>query len=132
MADHVKVMRSQLGRARGLGTAKAGAEHWWTQRILSVALAPLSLWFIVSILSLLGAGQPEVAAWVGHPLNAALLLALILATLNHAQLGLQVVYEDYARDGVIRAGMIVATKGAALLLALLASLAVAKLFITTH
>jgi succinate dehydrogenase / fumarate reductase membrane anchor subunit len=132
MADHVKIMRSQLGRARGLGAAKSGVEHWWAERVGAVALVPLSLWFVFSVLSMLGADQPSVAAWTGHPLNAALLIALILATFHHAQLGLQVVYEDYIHTAGLRTAAVLATKGAAYLLALLAALSVGKLFLLTH
>jgi succinate dehydrogenase / fumarate reductase membrane anchor subunit len=132
MNVHEKVMRSQLGRARGWGSAKAGVEHWWIQRITSMALAPLTLWFVYSVISLLGADQPAIAAWAGRPLNAALLLALILMTFHHAQLGLQVVYEDYVTRGLKRSTAILATKAAALLLGLVAALAVLKLFLASH
>ena len=131
MAEKITVMRSQLGRARGLGSAKAGAEHWGVTRISATALVPLSLWFGWSVLGLLGAPQPAVAAWAGHPLNAALLLALIFLTFHHAQAGLQVVYEDYI-EGTSRAAAILGTKAVALLLGLMSSLAVLKLFLAAH
>jgi succinate dehydrogenase / fumarate reductase membrane anchor subunit len=127
----IKTMRSQLGRARGLGASGAGPEHWWTQRVTSLALIPLTLWFLAAVLSLLGQPQPAVAAWASHPLNAALLLALVFATFHHAQLGLQVVYEDYFH-GTVRTAAVLATRGAALLLALIAALAIIKLFLTAH
>ena len=57
-----KIMRSQLARARGLGSAKSGIEHWWTERVSAAALVPLSLWFVFSVLSMLGADQPVVTA----------------------------------------------------------------------
>jgi succinate dehydrogenase / fumarate reductase membrane anchor subunit len=132
MSQTPKIMRSQLGRARGLGSAKSGVEHWWVERITAAALVPLTLWFVISILSMLGADQPMVALWVSHPLNAALLLALILMTFHHAQLGLQVVYEDYIHAPALRTASILATKAAALLLGLMASLAVIKLFLAAH
>ena len=132
MSHDNKIMRSQLGRARGLGAAHSGTEHWWVERMTAIALLPLTLWFVISVLGMLGADQPTVAAWVGHPLNATLLLALILMTFHHAQLGLQVVYEDYIKVGTLRTASILATKGAALLLGLMASLAVIKLFLAAH
>jgi succinate dehydrogenase / fumarate reductase membrane anchor subunit len=132
MAPHRQDMRSHLAAARGLGAAKSGTEHWWVERITAVALVPLTLWFICSVLSMLGAEQPVVAAWAGHPLNAALLLALVLLTFHHAQLGLQVVWEDYLHRAGTRMAFILATKAAALLLGLLASLAVLKLFLAAH
>ena len=127
MALSIKVRRSQLGRVRGLGAARAGVEHWWQERVSALALVPLTLWFVISVLSMLGADQPLIAAWIARPVNAALLLALIVMTFHHAALGLQVVYEDYIDSAGPRTAAILATKGAALLLGLLAALAVLKL-----
>jgi succinate dehydrogenase / fumarate reductase membrane anchor subunit len=131
VAPKVSVMRSQLGRVRGAGAARAGVEHWWVERITALALVPLTLWFVISVLSMLGADQPVIAAWVSHPLNAALLIALVVLTFHHAQLGLQVVYEDYIH-GTLRTASILATKGAALLLALVGVLSVLKLYLAAH
>ena len=55
------IMRSPLGRARGLGAAKAGAAHWWAQRLTAIALVPLTLWFLCSVIRLLGATRDDVA-----------------------------------------------------------------------
>jgi succinate dehydrogenase / fumarate reductase membrane anchor subunit len=131
-SDHVQVMRSQLGRARGLGAAKSGAHHWKVERITAVALVPLSLWFVFAVLTHLGAPQPVVAAWAGTPLNAALLLALVLMTFHHMQLGLQVVWEDYIHHARRREIAILATRGACLLLGLIAAVAVLKIAALTH
>ena len=38
-------LRTQLGRVRGPGSAKAGSHHWWLSRLTSLALIPLTLWF---------------------------------------------------------------------------------------
>ena len=95
-----------------------------------LALVPLSLWFIVSIVGLLGADQPAVAAWVARPWNAALLLALIGLTFQHAQLGLQVVYEDYIHTPWRLATCLLLTRGAALVLGLMAAVAVLKMAAT--
>jgi succinate dehydrogenase / fumarate reductase membrane anchor subunit len=125
-------MRSQLGRARGLGSAKSGSEHWWVQRVTAAALVPLSLWFVLSVLSMLGADQATVAVWAGRPFNAALLMALVLMSFYHTALGLQVVFEDYVEGAALRTASILATKAAALLLGLMAALAVIKLFLAAH
>jgi succinate dehydrogenase / fumarate reductase membrane anchor subunit len=130
--EQIRIMRSQLGRARGLGTARSGTEHWLAERISAVALIPLTIWFVLALVSLLGADQPQVAAWAAHPLNAALLLALIAATFHHAQMGLQVVLEDYSHSHRFRTAAVLATKGAAYLLTILAALSVAKLYLTVH
>ena len=47
--------RTNIGRVRGLGSAKDGTHHWWAQRVTAVALIPLVLWLVVSVLRLVGA-----------------------------------------------------------------------------
>jgi succinate dehydrogenase / fumarate reductase membrane anchor subunit len=126
-AIRVAMMRSQLGRARGLGAAKEGTGHWWAQRVTAIALVPLSLWFIFSILSLAGGGQPAVAHWASHPLVTVLLLCLVVATFYHMQLGLQVVIEDYIHVEAAKLASLLAMKAVAILLGLAAIVAVLKL-----
>lgn len=122
----IDVMRSQLGRARGTG-AGGGVHHWYAERVTSIALVPLTLWFIYAMLTLAGAPQEAVAAWAGHPVNTVLLLALIVMTFHHMHLGLQVIYEDYVNAKWFMNILILATKGVSLLLGLMASVAVLKL-----
>ncbi len=119
--------RSSLSRARGLGSAKEGVSHWWAQRLTALALIPLALWFVGSVIGLVGAGQPAVVAWASSPLAAVLLVALILATFHHTQLGLQVVIEDYVHNEVAKFAAILIVKGAAFLLAAAGVLAVVKM-----
>lgn len=88
-------LRSALGRVRGLGSAKEGPAHWWAQRLTGVALVPLSLWFVCSVLGMLGADYMQFRAWAGNQGNATLLVLLTLAMFHHAYLGVQVVIEDY-------------------------------------
>jgi succinate dehydrogenase / fumarate reductase membrane anchor subunit len=130
--EHIEVRRSQLGRARGLGPARSGAHHWKAERVTAIALVPLSIWFVLAVLGHLGAPQPVVAAWAGTPVNATLLLALIIMTFHHMQLGLQVVFEDYIRSVGRRDAAILVTRGACLLLGLLAGVAVLKLAVMAH
>lgn len=127
----VEVMRSQLGRVRGTGSARSGVHHWYAERVTAIALIPLTLWFIYAVLHLVGAPQPVVAGWVAHPWNTVLLLALIAATFHHMQLGLQVVYEDYIDAKWFMNVLILATKAASYLLGLAAAVAVLRLAFTT-
>ena len=121
-------MRSQLGRARGTGSAHSGVHHWYAERLTAIALVPLTLWFVFSVLRLAGAPQEAVAAWAGHPINTVLLLALIVMTFHHMQLGIQVVLEDYVDAKWLMNVLILATKAVAALLGLMACvLAVLKL-----
>ena len=123
------IMRSGLGRARGLGSAKSGTSKWFAERVSSVALVPLTLWFILAIFSLAGAPRAAVGAWLASPLNAALMLALILITFQHMAMGLQVVMEDYMHAEKPRLLAILAMKGITGILALMSIIAVLKLAI---
>ena len=100
-------MRSPLGRAIGLGSAKEGVEHWWMQRITAVALVPLTLWFVISVIGLVGADLETVENWVGRPLPAILLVLLLIATFYHMSLGLQVVVEDYVHTELAKLGIVI-------------------------
>jgi succinate dehydrogenase / fumarate reductase membrane anchor subunit len=126
-APHVDIMRSPLGRARGLGSARSGREHWWAERVTAVALVPLTIWFIFAVLHLLGSPQPAVAHWAAHPVNTVLLLCLVAATFHHMALGLQVVIEDYIHDEAARMAALLAMKAVCVLLALAAIVSVLKL-----
>ena len=65
-APHIDIMRSPLGRARGLGSARAGATHWWMQRLTSLALVPLTLWFLCAMIGMLGASRDDVVFWMSE------------------------------------------------------------------
>lgn len=88
-------MRSPMRDARGLGAAGDGTHHWIVQRISSVALLPLSLWFIYCALGLVKLSHAGVVSWIASPLNTTLLVLLIASVFHHSQGGLQVVIEDY-------------------------------------
>ena len=120
-------LRSSLGRARGLGSAKEGVAHWWAQRTTAVALVPLSLWFVAEVVALAGADYATTVAWFKSPFHASFLILLIVATFHHAQLGLQVVIEDYVHHEGRKLACILLVKGLALLLGLLAVVAALKL-----
>ena len=111
-------MRSPLGRVRGLGAAKEGVGHWWAQRVTAVALVPLTLWFVVSLIALIGADHASFIAWVRQPLNVILLTLLLAAGFHHLQLGLQVVIEDYVHCEAVRIASIIAVKFVVVLLGL--------------
>ena len=101
-------MRSPLGRAIGLGSAKEGVEHWWRQRVTAVALVPLTLWFVIAVIGLVGADHAVFVAWVRSPMPAILLVLLLVATFYHTALGLQVVIEDYIhREGMRLAALLI-------------------------
>lgn len=116
--------RPDLARVRGLGSAKEGVQHWWVQRLTALALVPLTLWLVASLVSLTGAPYAGVRAWLGQPLTVGLLTLLIAVTFHHAQLGLQVVIEDYVHHEGAKLALLLLVKAAAAVLALAGILAV--------
>lgn len=108
-------LQSPLARVLGLGSAKEGVEHWWWQRLTAVALVPLGLWFAVAVIALVGADHGTAREWVTRPLNVVLLIAFSASLLHHAQLGLQVVIEDYIHHEPVKLILLLAVKFAAAL-----------------
>ncbi len=88
-------LRSPLGRALGLGSAKSGTGHWWAQRTSALALIPLTLWFLLSLLLLPNLNYDLVRAWLARPLCGLLAALLIISLSYHSYLGTVVVVEDY-------------------------------------
>lgn len=88
-------LRSPMSRVLGLGAAKEGVSHWWSQRVTAVALVILALWFVSALIRLPDFSHATVVAWVAAPVNAVLLMLLTGTLVYHSQLGVQVVVEDY-------------------------------------
>jgi succinate dehydrogenase / fumarate reductase, membrane anchor subunit len=120
-------MKSPLGRAIGLGSAKEGVDHWWWQRISSIALVPLSLWFVIQVIRLVGADLETIVNWLDSPVQATLFVLLLAATFYHGALGLQVVIEDYVENEGVKFAALIIMKLAAFLLAAFAIISVLKL-----
>ena len=118
-------LRSPLGRALGLGSAKEGVEHWWVQRVTAVALIVLTLWFVAALVRHLGADHAAAVAWLRSPLTAVAMILLIVATFVHMALGVQVVIEDYVHHEATKVASLVLVRlacwglGAAALFAVL-------------
>jgi succinate dehydrogenase / fumarate reductase membrane anchor subunit len=122
----IETLRSPLGRARGLGAAKHGAGVWWAERMTSLALLPLTLWFVWFALHVAGLPRATVAHTLAHAVNATLMLALVLVLFRHMQLGLLAVIEDYSRAS-LRSALIIAVNAATGLLALVCVVALASM-----
>jgi succinate dehydrogenase / fumarate reductase membrane anchor subunit len=117
-------MRTPLARVRGTGSAKYGVHHWWAQRLSAIALVPLFLWFVASMTAVATADYATAVAWVRSPLNSSLLALLIAAVFYHAQLGMQVVFEDYVSSHWLQVTCIILVRLLALLLAVVSVVAV--------
>ena len=120
-------LRSPLGKARGLGSAKEGSKHWWLQRLSAVALNPLSMWFAVSVMTYASADYQSVLQWIHSPIITVLFLLLIVALFYHAQLGLQVVIEDYVHLEWMKISALIAMKFTCIVLATLSVVCVIRL-----
>ena len=88
-------MRTARKRAMGLGSAHHGAGVWIKERVSSIALVPLTLWLVWAAGSLVGRSYEAALDFVAQPLNATLLLMLLLGSIYHMHLGVRVVIEDY-------------------------------------
>jgi succinate dehydrogenase / fumarate reductase, membrane anchor subunit len=91
---------TELGRVRGLGSAKSGSHHWWLQRVTALGNILLVTWFIVSLLRLPALDHGSVTAWLASPLAAVPMALLVLNVFWHFRIGLQVVVEDYVHGGM--------------------------------
>ncbi len=106
--------RTALARVRGLGSARTGVAHWWTQRVTALLLIPLIVWFVAALLAHTGADRAAVAAWLHRPATYGLMLLLLGSAFWHAGLGLQVVIEDYVHDEALKIALVLLAKGACL------------------
>ena len=117
-------LRTPLARARGLGSAREGVHHWWAQRLTAIALIPLVVWFAISLVMMSGADYGAVRAWIGSPVVMVLLILTIAVGLHHAQLGIQVVIEDYVHSDGWKLALIVAVRFLAVFFGLAAIVAI--------
>ncbi|WP_297692505.1 succinate dehydrogenase, hydrophobic membrane anchor protein [Phenylobacterium sp.] len=104
-------MRSPLARAEGLGSAKGGVKHWWAERVSAVALVPLTVWFLGSVIAHAGGDYDAVITWLKTPLASLAMIVLLLALFHHTALGLQVVIEDYVHSDARFAALIAVRLG---------------------
>jgi len=119
-------LRSPMRRVLGLGSAQSGVHHWWLQRLTSIALVPLTIWFLVSLLALPSLGYETVIAWMSQSWTALLLVLFVLVATWHSQLGVRVVVEDYVHGAGTRTLTLVIVTFAHALIAVAGVFAVLK------
>jgi succinate dehydrogenase / fumarate reductase membrane anchor subunit len=95
-------LRSPLAQVLGFGAAREGVSHWWLQRLTAVALVPLTLWFIWSVLTIDSLAHASVHAWLAMPLHALGVILLMSTLALHSLLGVQVVIEDYVHQHTLK------------------------------
>jgi len=79
---------------------KEGAKHWLWERATAVALIPLSLWFLASIIAHSASDRGAFVDWLRTPTSTSLMILLLAALFYHISLGLQVIIEDYIHSPV--------------------------------
>jgi succinate dehydrogenase membrane anchor subunit len=119
-------LRSPLGKVLGQGAARGGVRHWWHQRLTSLALVPLTVWFVVSLLTLPSFSYITLSSWMSQSWTALLLILLVLVATWHSQLGVRVVVEDYVHEAGARTLTLVLVGFAHVLLAVAGVFAVLR------
>ncbi len=119
--------RTPLSKAQGFGASGGHAHSWWLQRLTSIALLPLVLWFGFSL-----ASQPSLAVapmqqWIAQPLNTMLMVALVISACWHAALGCRVIIEDYVHTEPLKISLLIFLDFALWLLAISGVLALIKI-----
>lgn len=123
-------MRTPIANVRGLGSAKTGVHHFNMQRLTAIALIPLALWFVISLVCHLGASHAEFIRWVACPWNTGLLALFFGTMFYHSALGIQVVLEDYVSHEGLKVASLVASKLAHIALAVMTILAMLRIAFT--
>lgn len=122
-------LSSPLRKVKGLGAAKSGTHHWYMQRVTALALLPLTLWLVASIISLVGQDYSQAVQWLAQPWCATFMILFILFSYYHAALGIQVVSEDYVNQSGTRTVLLLLVKFALIVLAAVSVVSILKIAI---
>jgi succinate dehydrogenase / fumarate reductase membrane anchor subunit len=120
-------MSTPLARVRGFGAAKSGTEHFWRQRLTAVANVPLTIAFVLILVSLLRSNHAGAAQILGSPLVAIIMLLFIVSITSHMRIGMQVVIEDYVHDERLKLVALMANTFFSLAVALASAYGILKL-----
>ena len=120
-------MRTPLARAKGLGAAGHGAEHWFVHRMTAVSNIPLIVAFIIIVASLAFRPWEDAVRVVSHPLVALLLILCVVSVTNHMRMGMQIIIEDYVHDKGLKIAAVIANNFYAVVVAAACLWAIAKI-----
>jgi succinate dehydrogenase membrane anchor subunit len=123
MTEH----RTPLAHVRGLGSSRSGTDHFWRQRVTAVANVPLTIAFVLIVVSLLGRNQAAAQQILGTPLVAIVILLFIGSVTYHMRVGMQVIIEDYVHDEIAKLALIMLNTFFSIAVALASAYAIFKL-----
>ena len=95
MSESDKSLRSALGRARYLGSARRGAQDAWLIQVSAAALIVLATGFVLMLLTLLDKDYNGVRVELSHPIPAIVTLLFALVATFHMHLGMRSIILDY-------------------------------------
>jgi len=124
-------MQNPLARVRGQGSSGGGSHHWRSQRYSALVLLLLTTWILWLGVSLAGADYATASAAMSSPVNAVMAILLAGAVFYHAQLGLQVVIEDYVHIAALEFVLLIFVRFACLVAFLISAIAALKLVLGT-
>ena len=98
--------RSDLSKAKNLGSAGSGSGHWWHQRLTAILLTLITAWLFCFSWEISNSTQSEIIEVFKKPYHVLMLTLFVMAGFYHAALGMQVVIEDYVHCRAVRLSLI--------------------------
>ena len=120
-------MRTPLARAKGLGAAGHGVEHWWVHRVTAVSNIPLIVAFVAIVATLAGRPHPDAIRIMSHPLVAILLSLCVISVTNHMRLGMALPIEDYIHQKGYKLAALIANNFFAAVIAVICLYSILKI-----
>ena len=121
--------QSCLKKVMKMQSKSHGVVHWKLQRISAIAMIPLIIWFVSSLVFSLINGYDQSIIWLQSPLNATGMVLLFGTLYFHAASGLQVVIEDYVHNEGLKIMSLILIKLLSILLGVLSILCVLKIYL---
>ncbi len=78
------------------------SRKWIFQRISALIVAPLIIWFLISLISLSTGDYNSVINFFSKPFFLFLTIILLVSGFFHAKIGLSEIFEDYIQDKKIK------------------------------
>lgn len=76
-------------------STKTGSHHWIMLRLSAIALIPLVIWLVLSVMQIINDPVHYMPIFFAYPLNAIMGVLFIAVSLYHGSLGMREIIEDY-------------------------------------